>query len=188
MHNTAVPRSSQSNPENMNIKREMSDLETESNIIFWVTFDIWDVRRHKWLVTGAGCLKAKVIYLAGVTPAPCCSAAATESEWFWPSEMAFITRLGLWLVLATAGSAHPPQAWRRRIQNREDVPRTSSVTAWPVVLDTGDVYVCTANISYQLPDTLTDIQEWYKSQQNLIEIYRFRFNPCWFVAHYCYSD
>ena len=58
--------------------------------------------------------------------------------------MGFMTRVGMWLVLVAAGSGHS-QAWRGE--------------AWPVVLDSGDVYVCSANISYHLPDTLTDIQE-----------------------------
>ena len=49
----------------------------------------------------------------------------------------------MWLVLAAAGPA---------------APLSSELAAWPVVLETGDVYVCSANISYLLPATLSDVQ------------------------------
>ena len=70
------------------------------------------------------------------------------------------------LVLAAPGSSQH-QVWSWRTENRGDAPLTYLVPDWPVVLESGDVYVCSANISYHLPDTTTDIQEGYKSKLNL---------------------
>ena len=75
--------------------------------------------------------------------------------------MGMKTRLGVWLILAAAGPGRP--------QSLTGAALTSWLPAWPVVLDTGNVYVCTANISYHLPETLTDIQERYEIQNLIIE-------------------
>ena len=66
-----------------------------------------------------------------------------------------VTRAGLWLVFVgvAGGSVESPGwSWRQDTVQSEDLP------AWPV-LESGGVYICSASISYVLPNTLTHAQD-----------------------------
>ena len=67
--------------------------------------------------------------------------------------MGFI-RAGLWLALvgvAGGSGVSPGWSWRQDTQSEE-------LAAWPV-LESGGLHVCSATISYVLPDTLTHAQD-----------------------------